>query len=114
MKNSTEVLSAVTSYMKYARFMPDAGRREVWEETITRNKALHLKKWPHLKDEIETAYRFVYDKNILPSMRSLQFGGKPIELNPARGYNCCYTAIDFPRAFNEIMFLLLGGTGVRI
>jgi ribonucleoside-diphosphate reductase alpha chain len=54
----------------------------------------------------------VYDKKVLPSMRSLQFGGKPIEISPNRVYNCAYLPIDDWRAFGEVMFLLLGGTGV--
>jgi ribonucleoside-diphosphate reductase alpha chain len=54
----------------------------------------------------------VYGKKILPSMRSLQFGGKPIEISPNRVYNCAYMPIDHPDAFSETMFLLLGGTGV--
>jgi ribonucleoside-diphosphate reductase alpha chain len=54
----------------------------------------------------------VYDKKILPSMRSLQFGGKPIEISPNRVYNCAYLPIDHTDAFSETMFLLLGGTGV--
>jgi ribonucleoside-diphosphate reductase alpha chain len=54
----------------------------------------------------------VYDKKVLPSMRSLQFGGKPIEISPNRIYNCAYMPIDHVDAFSETMFLLLGGTGV--
>jgi ribonucleoside-diphosphate reductase alpha chain len=73
---------------------------------------MHQKKYPQLKDEIENVYKFVYDKKVLPSMRSLQFGGKPIEISPNRIYNCAYLPIDDWRAFGEVMFLLLGGTGV--
>ena len=73
---------------------------------------MHLKKYPQLAAEIEAAYEFVYSKKILPSMRSLQFGGKPIEISPNRIYNCAYLPIDDHRAFGEAMFLLLGGTGV--
>jgi ribonucleoside-diphosphate reductase alpha chain len=73
---------------------------------------MHIKKYPHLEAEIEATYKFVYDKKILPSMRSLQFGGKPIEISPNRIYNCAYLPIDDWRAFGEVMFLLLGGTGV--
>jgi len=65
-----------------------------------------------VKDEIEEVYKLVYDKKILPSMRSLQFGGKPIEISPNRVYNCAYLPIDHTDAFSETMFLLLGGTGV--
>jgi ribonucleoside-diphosphate reductase alpha chain len=54
----------------------------------------------------------VYDKKVLPSMRSLQFGGKPIEISPNRVYNCAYLPVDDLHAFSETMFLLLGGTGV--
>jgi ribonucleoside-diphosphate reductase alpha chain len=98
--------------MKYARFIPEKNRRETWEELVTRNKEMHQRKYPQLKDDIENVYKFVYDKKVLPSMRSLQFGGKPIEISPNRIYNCAYLPIDDWRAFGEVMFLLLGGTGV--
>ena len=112
MNLASEILSDVTVYMKYARFRNDVQRRETWEELVTRNKEMHIKKYPHLTSEINETYKFVYDKKILPSMRSLQFGGKPIEISPNRIYNCAYLPIDDWRAFGEIMFLLLGGTGV--
>jgi ribonucleoside-diphosphate reductase alpha chain len=98
--------------MKYAKFIPELKRRETWEELVTRNKKMHQKKYPHISDEIEEAYKLVYSKKVLPSMRSLQFGGKPIEISPNRIYNCAYLPIDDWRAFSETMFLLLGGTGV--
>lgn len=109
---STKILSDITVHMKYAKFIPELNRRETWEELVTRNKKMHQKKYPHISDEIEEAYKFVYDKKVLPSMRSLQFGGKPIEISPNRIYNCAYLPIDDWRAFSETMFLLLGGTGV--
>ena len=109
---SNRILSNLTVYMKYARFIPELNRRETWEELVTRNKEMHQKKYPQLHDEIENVYKFVYDKKVLPSMRSLQFGGKPIEISPNRIYNCAYLPIDDWRAFGEVMFLLLGGTGV--
>ena len=109
---SNRILSDLTVYMKYARFIPELNRRETWTELVTRNKEMHQKKYPQLHDEIENVYKFVYDKKVLPSMRSLQFGGKPIEISPNRIYNCAYLPIDDWRAFGEVMFLLLGGTGV--
>ena len=112
MKLSNEILSDITVYMKYARYIVNLQRRETWEELVTRNKEMHIKKHPELKEEIEEVYKFVYNKKILPSMRSLQFGGKPIEISPNRIYNCAYLPIDDWRAFGETMFLLLGGTGV--
>jgi len=112
MELSNKILSDITVYMKYAKYLPDLNRRETWKELVTRNKNMHIKKYPDLKDQIEKAYEFVYDKKVLPSMRSLQFGGKPIEISPNRVYNCAYLPLDSVESFNEIMFLLLGGTGV--
>jgi len=112
MEISNQILSEITVYMKYAKYVPELNRRETWEELVTRNKEMHQKKYPALVQEIETAYQYVYNKKILPSMRSLQFGGKPIEISPNRIYNCAYLPIDDYRAFGEAMFLLLGGTGV--
>jgi ribonucleoside-diphosphate reductase alpha chain len=109
---SNRILSEITVYMKYARYIPELNRRETWNELVTRNKEMHQKKYPQLHEEIENVYKFVYDKKVLPSMRSLQFGGKPIEISPNRIYNCAYMPIDDWRAFGEVMFLLLGGTGV--
>jgi len=109
---SQKILSDITVYMKYAKFIPELNRRETWEELVTRNKEMHQKKYPQIKDQIEEVYQMVYDKKILPSMRSLQFGGKPIEISPNRVYNCAYLPIDHTDAFAETMFLLLGGTGV--
>lgn len=88
MEISNKILSDITVYMKYAKYIPELNRRETWEELVTRNKEMHQKKYPHLKEEIEQVYKFVYDKKVLPSMRSLQFGGKPIEISPNRIYNC--------------------------
>ncbi len=112
MEISNQILSEITVYMKYAKYLPELNRRESWEELVTRNMNMHIKKYPALREEIETAYQFVYNKKVLPSMRSLQFGGKPIEISPNRIYNCAYLPIDDYRAFAEAMFLLLGGTGV--
>jgi len=106
------ILSEITTYMKYAKFRPELNRRETWEELVTRNKEMHQNKFPQLKNEIEEAYKLVYDKKVLPSMRSLQFAGKPIELNNARIFNCSFLPIDDWRSFSEIMFLLLSGCGV--
>jgi len=109
---ATQILSDITVHMKYARYLPRKKRRETWYELVTRNKNMHIKTYPQLKEEIEKAYKFVYNKKVLPSMRSMQFGGKPIEVAPNRIFNCAYLPVDDWRAFSEIMFLLLGGTGV--
>ena len=106
------ILSDITVHMKYAKYIPDLNRRETWKELVDRNIAMHKKKYPNLINEIDEAYSHVYAKKVLPSMRSLQFAGKPIEISPNRLYNCSYLPADSIDAFNEIMFLLLSGCGV--
>ena len=112
MELPNRILSDITVHMKYARYIPKFKRRETWQELVTRNKNMHIKKYPYLTDEIEEAYNYVYARKVLPSMRSMQFGGKPIEVAPNRIYNCAYMPIDHIASFSECMFLLLGGTGV--
>ena len=109
---NNKILSDITVHMKYAKYMPEAKRRETWQELVDRNKQMHIRKYPNLESEINDYYKYVYDKKVLPSMRSLQFGGKPIEISPNRLYNCAYLPIDHIDAFSEVMFLLLSGCGV--
>jgi len=110
---SVEIASAVTVHMKYAKYVPELGRRETWDEIVDRNCAMHVKRYPQIAPLIRQVYRdFVHTKKVLPSMRSLQFGGRPIELAPNRIFNCFYHPIDHIDAFSESMFLLLGGSGV--
>jgi ribonucleoside-triphosphate reductase (thioredoxin) len=109
---SNDILSEITVHMKYAKYLQEENRRETWKELVTRNKEMHIKKYPQLKEEIEKTYELVYDKKVLPSMRSLQFSGKPIEISPNRLYNCSFLPVDHIDAFSETMFLLLSGCGV--
>lgn len=112
MELNKKILSDLTVHMKYAKYLPELERRETWVELCDRNKGMHQKRYPELHDNIEEAYELVYDKKILPSMRSMQFAGKPIEISPNRLYNCSYLPIDDIDAFSETMFLLLSGCGV--
>ncbi len=112
MNITQEILSDIVVYNKYAKYVPSKQRRETWEELVTRNKEMHQEKFPQLKEEIEDVYKLVYNKKVLPSMRSLQFAGKPIAINNARIFNCSFLPIDDFRAFSETMFLLLSGCGV--
>jgi len=120
MLKSQEILSDIIVYNKYAKYIKSKKRRETWGEIVTRNKKLHLDKFisPEYNlskgdfKDIDIVYKGVLNKKILPSMRSTQFSGKPIEINNARMYNCSYLPIDDWRAFQEIMFLLLSGAGV--
>ena len=110
--------TAVMSYIhasKYARYLPELQRREVYDETVSRVEMMHLKKFAQHKSllpQIQKAFGLVRDKRVLPSMRSMQFGGAAVEANNNRLYNCSATLIDRPRAFAEAMFLLLSGCGV--
>jgi ribonucleoside-diphosphate reductase alpha chain len=113
MNTEQQILSDITVHMKYARYEEELQRRETWTEIVQRNMDMHIKKYPELSEEIEEVYEnFVKTKKVLPSMRSMQFGGKPIEISPNRVYNCAYLPIDSITSFSESMFLLLGGTGV--
>jgi ribonucleoside-triphosphate reductase len=113
MNRSIKTLSDLTVYSKYAKYDKTKKRRETWEEICYRNRDMHLKKYPQLQAEILNVYNnFVIPKKILPSMRSMQFAGKPIEVSPNRIFNCAYCPADHYKVFSEAMFLLLGGTGL--
>lgn len=108
-----QALSDITVFNKYAKFIPALGRRENWAEIVDRNKEMHQRKYPHIADDIENVYRdYVHTKRVLPSMRSLQFGGRPIEMAENRIFNCAYAPAESYKFFGELMFLLLGGTGM--
>jgi ribonucleoside-triphosphate reductase len=91
-------ISNFTFTSKYARYNESAQRRETWDEAITRLEKMHLKRFKHLSEEdkleILDAFKLVREKRIVPSMRSLQFGGKAIEAHEPRIYNCCVRHID--------------------
>ena len=127
-KNTQKILSDVVVYNKYAKYIPELQRRETWEEIIARYTTMMIKKYgaegDHLiwqtedpkamsgiSQEILINSSYLLEKKLLPSMRALQFAGVAIEKNEARGYNCSYMPMDDYRAFSELMFLLLGGTG---
>lgn len=109
---SQKILSDITIFNKYAKYIPEAQRRETWDEIVERNLAMHIRKYPQIKKEIKDAYKYVFNRQVLPSMRSLQFGGRPIELSNNRMFNCAYSPANHPAIFSETMFNLLGGSGV--
>ena len=113
MELDKKILSEITVYTKYSKYLKEKERRETWEELVTRNMEMHIRKYPLLEESIRGVYKnYVFPKKVLPSMRSLQFGGRAIELNNARVYNCAFLPVDSIQSFSETMFLLLGGTGV--
>jgi ribonucleoside-diphosphate reductase alpha chain len=113
MDTSQKILSDITVFNKYSKFIPALNRRETWDEICDRNQEMHIKKYPMLSFEIRKIYKkYVYTRKVLPSMRSMQFGGRPIELANNRIFNCAFLAVHSMEAFSEAMFLLLGGTGL--
>ena len=112
MEIGLETLSNVVVFNKYAKYLPQQKRRETYNEIIVRYLQMMVDKYPDLANQIIHYGEFLFSKKVLPSMRALQFAGPAIQKNEARIYNCCYLPIDDYRAFGEIMFLLLGGTGV--
>jgi ribonucleoside-triphosphate reductase len=97
---------------KYARYLPELKRREVYEETVARVEGMHLGQFPEFNTEIREAFDLVREKRVLPSMRSMQFGGPAVLSNNNRIYNCSFSHIDRLNAFSEALFLLLSGCGV--
>src|SRR5690554_661548 len=112
MNNSTKILSDVTVWNKYSRYLPDLMRRETFEEVCDRYENMMSLRYPDVTDILRVAMDSVRDRQILPSMRGMQFAGQAIEKNESRVYNCAYLLIDSYSSFSETMFLLLGGTGV--
>lgn len=88
MNISQEILSDITIFNKYARYLPEKQRRETWEELVERNLRMHVGKHPDQEEAIRAHYKAVFDKKVLPSMRSVQFAGKAIHVNPSRLFNC--------------------------
>lgn len=108
-----KALADITVFNKYAKFLPEYNRRELWEEIVQRNADMHKTKYPEIADKIDDVYnKFVKTKRVLPSMRSLQFGGRPILMAENRIFNCAYCPAESVKFFSELMFLLLGGTGM--
>ena len=103
---------------RYSRWLPEKERRETWDETVKRYfdfftehlKEMHnFKLTKSLRDELEKA---VLSQEIMPSMRCLMTAGEALKRENIAGYNCSYVAVDRPQAFDEILYVLMNGTGV--
>lgn len=103
-------------FSKYSKYRPELLRRELYPETVERDEDMHLRRFAHLPAEDLAEIRWAFDrvraKEVLPSMRSMQFGGAAIEANHNRVYNCSFSLVDRLKVFSEAMFLLLSGCGV--
>lgn len=107
-----DTMSEYIFQSRYSRYIPEKKRRETWNEAVDRVRDMHIRRYPNLKDDIIWAFEQVRQKRVLPSMRSIQFGGEPIEKKNARMYNCSYSPVDRINFFSEAIFLLLSGTGI--
>lgn len=96
---------------RYSRWREEANRRETWEETITRYCDFFDSRFPTLYP-----YQKIWDGitslQVMPSMRSVMTAGTALERDEIAGYNCSYIPVDHPRAFDEILYVLMCGTGV--
>lgn len=111
MNLSNKLLSDITAFRTYSKFLPHLGRRESLEETINRCMNMHLENFPKLSKDIIKAFQRVHDLKVMPSMRALQFAGEAVLKNNVRQYNCSYAPIDDTKVFSEALFLLLSGVG---
>ncbi len=102
---------------RYARWLPEEGRREIWGETVDRYINFfenHIKEntkgsIKSVKNDIRDA---IFNMEAMPSMRSLMTAGPALERENIAGYNCAFVAVDSPRAFDESLYILMNGTGV--
>ncbi len=97
---------------RYARYLPEEQRRETWEETVNR----YLNYWV---DRVELnefdqseIFHCIYELDVMPSMRALMTAGEALDRDNVAGFNCSYLPIDHPKAFDEMMYVLMCGTGV--
>jgi ribonucleoside-diphosphate reductase alpha chain len=96
---------------RYARYLPQEQRRETWGETVSRYLD-YFKGQGKLDDSTyDELYTAIYDKEVMPSMRALMTAGEALDRDNVAGFNCSYMAIDHPRAFDEMMYILMCGTG---
>jgi ribonucleoside-diphosphate reductase alpha chain len=112
MSTDNDTMSEYIFTNRYSRYLPRKHRRETWNEAVDRVRDMHLDKYPMISDEIIWSFEQVRQKRVLPSMRSMQFGGSPIKKKNERIYNCTASSCDRIKFFSETMELLLAGCGV--
>ena len=97
---------------RYARWLPEEGRRETWHETVNR----YVDFWKDRGQIDETValkmFNAIHNMEVMPSMRCMMTAGVALDKDNVAGFNCSYLAIDSPRSFDELMYVLMCGTGV--
>ena len=97
---------------RYARWIPEAGRRESWHETVNR----YVDFWKdrgQIDEEVALKlFNAIHSQEVMPSMRCMMTAGTALDKDNVAGFNCSYLHIDSPRSFDELMYVLMCGTGV--
>lgn len=97
---------------RYARYLPNHNRREHWSETVSRYTDYWLNKGSVDGETANLLWASIFDMQVMPSMRALMTAGEALDRDNVAGFNCSYIAVDSPRAFDEMMYILMCGTGV--
>jgi len=97
---------------RYARYLPEEQRRETWEETVTRYITFFQNKHPEANIPWKKLHTAIHDFEVMPSMRAFMTAGTALDRDNVAGYNCSFVAIDNQRCFDEILYILMCGTGV--
>ena len=97
---------------RYARWLSSEGRRETWEETVQRYVDFWVNRKQIDKKTAKRLYDGIHSQKVMPSMRCMMTAGEALDKDNVAGFNCSYLAIDSPRAFDELMYVLMCGTGV--
>ena len=97
---------------RYARWLPEEGRRETWAETVQRYVDFWDNRGQITKADGEKLYKAIYNLDVMPSMRCLMTAGEALDKDNVAGFNCSYLHIDHPKSFDEMMYVLMCGTGV--
>jgi len=97
---------------RYARYLPEEKRRESWEETVLRYLDFWVTQRKLTDKEAKDLFKPIHDMEVMPSMRALMTAGEALSRDNVAGFNCAYLPIDHPKAFDEMMYVLMCGTGV--
>ena len=97
---------------RYARYLPEEKRRESWEETVLRYLDFWVAQRKLTDKEAKDLFKPIHDMEVMPSMRALMTAGEALSRDNVAGFNCAYLPIDHPKAFDEMMYVLMCGTGV--
>ncbi len=97
---------------RYAKWLPSEGRRETWDETCDRYIGFFKERFPDADLDWDRLRSAIFNLEVMPSMRCLMTAGPALARDEIAGYNCSFVRIDNPRAFSEILFVLMNGTGV--